>query len=395
MTAGISQSRPGEDNPVRVERPKLPLKAIFRMTAGTLLPAVGTYTIICKIVKIYGTTFVASGVAKRVAAIYNLSRRTEWFGRRLETMGREIADLSAEIGGIRLTILTMVRHKQTYRDAGNSGVRGGIRGGRGGRGPSGAPCRRSPHPPSDDIDGEETISKVNSFGDYQPPHVEAEPIAAHDGQDVRHHGVVFEEDDDQQRGDGDDHRWEGPFRVDIPKFDGEPHDEPLYDGPSILDEEPPGSEDFNVECNSLYSTNKDCDQPFGGESVHARGVGPAPIPDEDFSLHKLVDVIICMLHPEVKQSAIELAKAMENDDGVILTRHDKYFQVIDHSGGVEFFSFVMPEGGKTSDDDCQGYNSGGGTFGAALKATCHEDVSNENGSNSRANPAQSGENGVE
>ncbi|GER50389.1 mediator of RNA polymerase II transcription subunit [Striga asiatica] len=52
-----------------------------------------------------------------VAAIYNLSRRTEWFGRQLETMGREIADLSAEIGDIRLTIRTMVRDKQMYHDA--------------------------------------------------------------------------------------------------------------------------------------------------------------------------------------------------------------------------------------------------------------------------------------
>ncbi|GER39162.1 UDP-Glycosyltransferase superfamily protein, partial [Striga asiatica] len=84
----------------------------------------------------------------------------------------------------------------------------------------------------------------------------------------------------------------------------------LYDGPLIFDKEPSRPEDFIVD------TNKVCDQPFGGESVHARGVGPAPIPDEDFSLHKLVDAIICMLHPEVKQSAIDLAKAMEDTMGV-------------------------------------------------------------------------------
>ncbi|GER35268.1 UDP-Glycosyltransferase superfamily protein [Striga asiatica] len=99
-----------------------------------------------------------------------------------------------------------------------------------------------------------------------------------------------------------------------------------------------------VAHNNQDVRQQDCDQPFGGESVHARGVGPTPIRVEDFSLHKLVDAIICMLHPEVNQSAIELAKATKDDDGVILTRHEKYFQVIDHSGGVEFLSFMMPRG---------------------------------------------------
>lgn len=41
------------------------------------------------------------------------------------------------------------------------------------------------------------------------------------------------------------------------------------------------------------------DQPFWGERVHARGVGPAPIPVDDFSLDKLVDAIKLMLDPEV------------------------------------------------------------------------------------------------
>ncbi|GER25007.1 sterol 3-beta-glucosyltransferase [Striga asiatica] len=58
------------------------------------------------------------------------------------------------------------------------------------------------------------------------------------------------------------------------------------------------------------------DQPFWGERVHDRGVGPAPIPVEEFSLQKLVDAINCMLDPKVKQSAVELAKAMEDEDGV-------------------------------------------------------------------------------
>ncbi|KAF8388352.1 hypothetical protein HHK36_027018 [Tetracentron sinense] len=58
------------------------------------------------------------------------------------------------------------------------------------------------------------------------------------------------------------------------------------------------------------------DQPFWGERVHARGVGPAPIPIDEFSLQKLVDAIRFMLDPEVKKRAVELAKAMENEDGV-------------------------------------------------------------------------------
>ncbi|KAK8568887.1 hypothetical protein V6N12_007423 [Hibiscus sabdariffa] len=42
------------------------------------------------------------------------------------------------------------------------------------------------------------------------------------------------------------------------------------------------------------------DQPFWGERVHARGVGPAPIPIEEFSLDKLVDAINFMLDPQVR-----------------------------------------------------------------------------------------------
>lgn len=58
------------------------------------------------------------------------------------------------------------------------------------------------------------------------------------------------------------------------------------------------------------------DQPFWGERVHARGVGPLPIPVEEFSLPKLVDAIKFMLDPKVKERALELAKSMENEDGV-------------------------------------------------------------------------------
>ncbi|KDP26415.1 hypothetical protein JCGZ_17573 [Jatropha curcas] len=58
------------------------------------------------------------------------------------------------------------------------------------------------------------------------------------------------------------------------------------------------------------------DQPFWGERVYARGVGPQPIPVDEFSLPKLIDAIKIMLDPKVKERAIELAKAMENEDGV-------------------------------------------------------------------------------
>ncbi|GAB2277209.1 hypothetical protein Dimus_011916 [Dionaea muscipula] len=58
------------------------------------------------------------------------------------------------------------------------------------------------------------------------------------------------------------------------------------------------------------------DQPFWGERVHAKGVGPQPIPVDEFSQERLVDAINFMLDPKVKERAIELAKAMENEDGV-------------------------------------------------------------------------------
>ncbi|CAD6264284.1 unnamed protein product [Miscanthus lutarioriparius] len=58
------------------------------------------------------------------------------------------------------------------------------------------------------------------------------------------------------------------------------------------------------------------DQPFWGDQVHARGLGPPPIPVDQFGLQKLVDAIKFMMKPEVKEKAVELAKAMESKDGV-------------------------------------------------------------------------------
>lgn len=41
------------------------------------------------------------------------------------------------------------------------------------------------------------------------------------------------------------------------------------------------------------------DQPFWGERVHEKGVGPAPIPVNHFSLEKLISAIEFMLDPQV------------------------------------------------------------------------------------------------
>ena len=48
------------------------------------------------------------------------------------------------------------------------------------------------------------------------------------------------------------------------------------------------------------------DQPFWGEMVHAKGVGPTPIPVKQFSLDRLVHAINFMLHEEVKSFIISM-----------------------------------------------------------------------------------------
>ncbi|KAJ0963636.1 hypothetical protein J5N97_028758 [Dioscorea zingiberensis] len=58
------------------------------------------------------------------------------------------------------------------------------------------------------------------------------------------------------------------------------------------------------------------DQVFWGDRVQARGVGPHPIPVDQFTLPKLVEAINFMLDPEVKERAVELARAIESEDGV-------------------------------------------------------------------------------
>lgn len=52
------------------------------------------------------------------------------------------------------------------------------------------------------------------------------------------------------------------------------------------------------------------DQPFWGERVHARGVGPPPIPVDEFSLDKLVGAINFMLDSKVPCLAMTACKAL-------------------------------------------------------------------------------------
>ncbi|XP_039056208.1 sterol 3-beta-glucosyltransferase UGT80B1 isoform X2 [Hibiscus syriacus] len=58
------------------------------------------------------------------------------------------------------------------------------------------------------------------------------------------------------------------------------------------------------------------DQFFWGDRVHQRGLGPAPIPISELSVEKLSNAIRFMLQTEVKSHAMELAKLIENEDGV-------------------------------------------------------------------------------
>ncbi|CAH8356805.1 unnamed protein product [Eruca vesicaria subsp. sativa] len=58
------------------------------------------------------------------------------------------------------------------------------------------------------------------------------------------------------------------------------------------------------------------DQFFWGERIYEKGLGPAPIPIAQLSVENLCNSIIFMLQPEVKSRVMELAKVLENEDGV-------------------------------------------------------------------------------
>ncbi|WJX77452.1 sterol 3beta-glucosyltransferase [Trifolium repens] len=98
------------------------------------------------------------------------------------------------------------------------------------------------------------------------------------------------------------------------------------------------------------------DQPFWGERVHARGVGPAPIPVGEFTLERLVDAIRFMLNPEVKRRAVELANAMKNEDGVVGAVNAFYKHFPDQSTDTEAEPMlVAPVHKKFSIRGCFGY----------------------------------------
>ncbi|KAJ6709181.1 STEROL 3-BETA-GLUCOSYLTRANSFERASE [Salix koriyanagi] len=58
------------------------------------------------------------------------------------------------------------------------------------------------------------------------------------------------------------------------------------------------------------------DQFFWGDRLHKKELGPAPIPIAKLSVESLSNAIRFMLEPEVKSRAMELAKLIENEDGV-------------------------------------------------------------------------------
>ncbi|KAH9691753.1 Sterol 3-beta-glucosyltransferase UGT80B1 [Citrus sinensis] len=58
------------------------------------------------------------------------------------------------------------------------------------------------------------------------------------------------------------------------------------------------------------------DQFFWGDRVQQKGLGPAPIPISQLTVENLSNAVRFMLQPEVKSRAMELAKLIENEDGV-------------------------------------------------------------------------------
>ncbi|XP_010525204.1 PREDICTED: sterol 3-beta-glucosyltransferase UGT80B1 isoform X2 [Tarenaya hassleriana] len=58
------------------------------------------------------------------------------------------------------------------------------------------------------------------------------------------------------------------------------------------------------------------DQFFWGDRIHQKGLGPSPIPISQLNVENLSNAITFMLQPEVKSRVMELAKLLENEDGV-------------------------------------------------------------------------------
>ncbi|KAJ7969803.1 Sterol 3-beta-glucosyltransferase [Quillaja saponaria] len=58
------------------------------------------------------------------------------------------------------------------------------------------------------------------------------------------------------------------------------------------------------------------DQFFWGNKIHQKGLGPSPIPIYQLTVESLSNAIRFMLQPEVKYQTMEIAKLIENEDGV-------------------------------------------------------------------------------
>ncbi|KAH1230559.1 Sterol 3-beta-glucosyltransferase UGT80B1 [Glycine max] len=58
------------------------------------------------------------------------------------------------------------------------------------------------------------------------------------------------------------------------------------------------------------------DQFFWGDRIYEKELGPAPIPISQLNVENLSNAIRFMLQPEVKSLAMEIAKLIENEDGV-------------------------------------------------------------------------------
>ncbi|XP_028757275.1 sterol 3-beta-glucosyltransferase UGT80B1 [Neltuma alba] len=58
------------------------------------------------------------------------------------------------------------------------------------------------------------------------------------------------------------------------------------------------------------------DQFFWGDRIYEKGFGPAPIPISELTCENLSNAIKFMLQQEVKSRAVEIAKLIENEDGV-------------------------------------------------------------------------------
>jgi sterol 3beta-glucosyltransferase len=75
------------------------------------------------------------------------------------------------------------------------------------------------------------------------------------------------------------------------------------------------------------------DQPFWGNCVAQRGVGPTPIPNKQLTAENLRDAILFCVKPEVQQKAKEFGERLKNEDGV-QTAVDAFHRKLPFHNGV-------------------------------------------------------------